>query len=350
MANTHNVFQDYNNKIRLSETKRNELLLVRDSLRTRIANGYNVFRLTLPNAHKIVFQTQGSFIMDTLIKPIHDDYDLDDGVYFIGNLSKSQRPEPSEFHRYIMIAIDKGYDDIEKIIDKATCVRVIYKEGFHVDIPIYYADNLENPDLANKKDGWILSNPIEFISWFENKIQSGFKKAYLLEAAMYDEYSRWITDTRKRDHQLRRIVRYLKSWGDLRREEMPCGLIMTILATNNYHIHERDDISLKETLINIQASLQRKFICERPTTPVGEDLLKDYENKDAFMNYLGQFINNSKKALEEQNQKTACLYWQKSLGDRFTCEGANNSVNINVGSSGLALGAASSKPWGKTIF
>ncbi|MGY8712124.1 hypothetical protein RAD16_40920, partial [Bradyrhizobium sp. 18BD] len=97
MANTHGLFQDYNKKIRLSEPKRDKLVLVRDNRRARITNGYNVFRLTLPNAHKIEFQTQGSFIMDTLIAPIHDDYDLDDGVYFIGSLSKDQRPEPAEF-------------------------------------------------------------------------------------------------------------------------------------------------------------------------------------------------------------------------------------------------------------
>lgn len=349
MANTHGLFQDYNKKIRLSEPKRDKLVLVRDNLRARITNGYNVFRLTLPNAHKIEFQTQGSFIMDTLIAPIHDDYDLDDGVYFIGSLSKDQRPEPAEFHKYIIMAIDKGYDDIEKIIDKATCVRVIYKEGFHVDIPIYYADNLEHPDLANKEDWWILSNPIEFIAWFEDKIQSGFKKGFLLEAALYDDYRRWITDSRKIDHQLRRIVRYLKGWGDLRREEMPCGLIMTILATNNYYQHERDDIALKETLINIQSALHRNFICERPTTPQGEDLLKSYKNKESFLKYLSQFIENAKKALEEPNQKTACTYWQKSLGDRFSCENAINNIIVNSSTAGIAAGATTSRPWGRMV-
>jgi hypothetical protein len=349
MANCHSLFQDYNGKIKLSDAKRVELIAVRDNLRARIINGYNLFSRSIAQYHKIEFQSQGSFVMDTIIAPIHDDYDLDDGVYFIGNLSKDQRPAPKIFHEYIIRAIDRGYDDIEKIVDKETCVRVIYKQGFHVDIPIYYADNLDHPDLANKASGWILSNPIEFIVWFEEQIQSGFKKAYLLEAAMYDEYRRWITDIRKRDHQLRKVVRYLKSWGDLRREEMPCGLIMTILATNNYHPHERDDISLKETLVNIQATLQAKFVCERPTTPKGEDLFKSYENKDAFMNYLGQFIENAKKALEEPNQKTACAHWQKSLGIRFSCENAINNINVNIGSAGLAAGAASSRPWGKTI-
>lgn len=349
MANCHNLLQDYNGKIKLSDEKRRELLAVRDDLRARIKNGYNLFSHSIANYHNIEFQSQGSFVMDTIIVPIHDDYDLDDGVYFLGNLSVNQRPVPAVFHEYIIRAIDRGYDDIEKIIDKDTCVRLLYKQGFHVDIPIYYADNLEHPDLANKAAGWVLSNPVEFIGWFEDKIQSGFKKGFLLEASLYDEYRRWITDIRKQDHQLRRIVRYFKSWGDLRREEMPCGLIMTILAANDYHPHERDDIALKETLVNIQATLHREFICRRPTTPEGEDLLKSYKNQHAFLKYLGYFIENAKKALEEPNQKTACSYWRKSLGDRFPCENATDTTSISIGSTGLVAGAASSRPWGTKI-
>lgn len=349
MANCHNLFQEYNGKIRLSDAKRQELLAVRDSLRSRVKDGYNLVSRSMVLYHEIDFQSQGSFVMDTIIAPIHDDYDLDDGVYFMGKLTKYQRPAPAVFHDYVIRAIDRGYNDIEKIIDKATCVRVIYKQGFHVDIPIYYADNFNHPDLANKEAGWILSNPVEFIAWFEDKIQSGFKKAYLLETAMFDEYRRWITDIRKQDHQLRRIVRYLKSWGDLRREEMPCGLIMTILATNNYYPHLRDDIALKETLVNIQSTLQRKFVCERPTTPQGEDLFESYKNKDAFMKYLDYFIENAKKALEEPNQKTACSHWQKSLGTRFSCENAFNTVSVNTATASLVAGAASSKPWGRVM-
>lgn len=349
MANCHNLFQDYNSKIRLSDTKRNELIIVRNNLRSRITDGYNVINDSIVRQHRLEFQSQGSFVMDTIIVPKHDDYDIDDGVYFIGYLSQSARPEPKLFHKYIILALDRGYNDIEKIVDKATCVRVIYKDRYHVDIPIYYADNLEHPDLANVEKGWILSNPIELIAWFEDKIQSGFKTAFLYESRLYDEYNKWTSDIRKNDHQLRRIVRYLKSWGDLRREEMPCGLIMTILAANHYSPHERDDVALKETLINIEASLRKDFVCKRPTTPVGEDLFKTYENKAAFMNYLCQFIENAKKALEEPNQKTACSFWQKSLGDRFSCVSASNTFNIGSSTAALAAGVGSQRPWGKAI-
>lgn len=346
MANCNSLFQTYNGIIRLSDGKRSQLIGVRNNLRKRMAEGYLIVSKEFIHKHNLDFQSQGSFVMDTIITPVHGDYDLDDGVYFFGKLKEAERPSPQDFHNWVYKSIDRGHDDIEKIVDKATCVRIYYKEGFHVDIPIYYADNFDHPDLADKVKGWILSNPIEFIAWFEEKINSGFQKAFLYESRMLPEYERWTNDIRKQDHQLRRIVRYLKAWGDLRREEMPCGLIMTILAANNYYPHDRDDISLKETLVKIQASLLKNFECKRPTTPIGEDLLKIYENKEKFMSYLETFIQNAKKGLEEANHKKACEHWQKSLGNRFPCHLAKEeSTSSNAATAGLASGASTSRPW-----
>lgn len=349
MANCNNLFYEYNKVIRLSDPKRVELLRARESLRQRMREGYGIVSRQFSHQHLVDFQSQGSFVMDTIITPMHDDYDLDDGVYFLGKLKAHERPEPKEFHSWVIRAIDRGFDDIEKITDKDTCVRVEYKDKFHIDLPIYYADNFEAPELADKGKGWILSHPVEFIVWFEDKIKSGFQKAFLLEARMYPQYEKWLTDIRKADHQLRRIVRYLKSWGDLRREEMPCGLIMTILAANHYYPHDRDDISLKETIINIHAELTKPdgFKCERPTIPKGEDLFQAYKNKDAFLKYLKYFIDNAKKGLEEPNEKTACEYWQNSLGNRFPCQLAKNEINVNSGTAGLVAGGAGHKPYAR---
>ena len=347
MANCNLLFTEYNRVIRLSDSKRQELLFVRNDLRSRLQTGYLITSKKFGIEHQMIHQSQGSFVMDTIIVPLRDDYDIDDGVYFIGNLDKKTRPSPAKFHDWVRDALDRGHDDIEKIIDKTTCIRVLYKSGFHVDIPIYYADNTDAPDLADKNNGWILSHPIEFIEWFENKIASGFQKKFITETRMFNEFEKWTSDIRKRDHQLRKIVRYMKAWGDLRREEMPCGLVMTILAANNYSPHERDDISLKETLVNIHAALRRDFKCERPTTPEGEDLLRNYKNKDAFMKYLGYFIDNAKKGLEEPNQKLACKHWQSSLGDRFPCHLAKNETTVSAAATSLGAGVSTQKPWAR---
>ena len=286
--------------------------------------------------HSIEFQSQGSFVMDTIIKPHNDDFDLDDGVYFQGKLTEEQRANTRIFHQLIIRAIDKG-NEIEEIVDKSTCVRVKYFNenkhnnlAFHIDLPIYYAENLETPKLAHTEEGWIESSPVEFIAWFEEKAKSGFEKAFLLEALKYAEpYNKWLGDIRKYDCQLRRIVRYLKSWADLKKAEMPCGIIMSILAANNFVENARDDMALKDTLINIKKNLEtNSFKCCRPTPKTGEDLFQKttQQQKQYFKSALESFIEFAELAIGDPDEKGACLKWQRNLGDRFPCHLAKEGI------------------------
>ena len=144
MANLNTIFQEFNKRIRLPEDKRVELITVRDNLRRRIIIGFRVASQKFTLNHEIDFRSQGSFVMDTIIRPERDDYDIDDGFYIIGVLSQTDRPTPAQFHAWVCEAIGGDQDDIEEVTDKTTCVRVQYKDGFHVDIPIYYAGNFES--------------------------------------------------------------------------------------------------------------------------------------------------------------------------------------------------------------
>jgi hypothetical protein len=346
MANCNLFFSDFNQTIRLTNERRNILRERRSDLRTRIRGGYDVVRTSEELDHELEFHSQGSFVMDTIINPCRkdDSYDLDDGVYFIGALSRQNRPQPETFHRWIYRSIEAGKstNEFEKIIDKNTCIRVLYKGNnsdfnYHIDIPIYYNVIANEPDLADKKEWWHISNPIEFIIWFENLTNSGFKREYILEQKnYYEDYSRWLENLIKKDHQLRRIVRYLKSWGDFKKEDMPPGVVMTILAGYNYVPNERDDISLKETLgaMNIFLS-QNGFKCPRPTSPVGEDLFKEYSanRKEYFKNALNSFVESATKAIQNPNQKESCMEWKKHLGNRFPCMSARDERDYSALSS-----------------
>jgi len=132
------------------------------------------------------------------------------------------------FSTVICCSFQSLYTDnpyVGKVVDKETCVRALYKEGFnyifenkssklvrgfHVDLPIYYSTTKRTPDLAHLKRSWITSDPIEFIEWFEKKVKSGFKAEYIYETKLFAEYNAWKESVRKQDAQLRRIIRYLK--------------------------------------------------------------------------------------------------------------------------------------------
>lgn len=330
MANCNNLFEHFNSTIRLTDEKRTLLRTVRNELRKRMqerSTGYyqlveSAGQRKVIEQHRLEHKSQGSYVMDTIITPKDDDFDLDDGAYFIGSLSKEARPEAKLFHKWVAYAV--GEDEKYGVVkDKDTCVRVEYKqEKFHIDLPIYYTEHYECPELAHKNEKWPQSNPIEFIEWFENKIDSGFQKGFIYEEQLYSKYQQWQEDIRKNDVQLRRLVRYLKAWGDHLRGEMPPGIVMTILAAENYKAHERDDMALRDTLQEIKAYLERNgFKCPRPTTPIDEDLFADYgeERKKYFKNELNKFIDSANQAISSRNQREACLKWQKHLGSRFSC-------------------------------
>lgn len=329
MANCNELFQHYNRAIKLTDDKRSILISVRDSLRIRMQNNF----LRIPEDQRIkvelIFQSQGSFVTDTIIKPINDDFDLDDGVYFKDGLPDGKRPTPQVFHKWVIQAVDKD-NEYEKITDKTTCVRVKYKQGFHIDIPIYYADKYESPDLADTKKGWILSNPIEFIAWFEEKAKSDFQKAFFYDALNYAApYQKWQTDIRKQDSQLRRLVRYMKAWADLKQNEMPCGIIMTILVANNFSVNDRDDVAFRSTLVNIRNYfLSNGIICLRPTSPIGEDLFASTSDADKqkFMSAMNTLIASANIAINTSNQKEAAEEWEKHLGNRFPSQLAKDNT------------------------
>ena len=226
MADCHDLFQGFNNRVRLTDAKRENLKEARDVLRSKISSHFSQNR----PAYNPQFQGQGSYVMDTIVNPINGDYDLDDGIYFFGSLSKETRPSPVTFHNWIIEAIGTHTD---KVIDKNTCVRVVYSTGFHIDLPIYYA-SYYNPELANKRNGWILSNTISVHNSFESKTNSGFKQEYLFEISRKEDLRKWSEDVRKNDVQLRRLVRYVKGWCDYKNGCIPSGIIMTILTTENY--------------------------------------------------------------------------------------------------------------------
>lgn len=290
MANCHKLFLEFNTAIALDSNRKETLRKSRDAVREKIRRYFRDKK----NGLSPKFHEQGSFMMNTIIEPLDKEFDIDDGIYF--EVEEEPEASVSTFHRWVYEAVDEHTK--QKPIDKQTCVRLIYAGEYHLDLPIYYIVEKQPPYLAHKRRGWVQSDPREFIEWFHQK-----------------------ADT---DGQLKRIVCYLKAWSDYRKGKLPSGLIFSILAANNIVFDERDDVAFYETLCNIQNCLKQNFVCERPTTPAGENLLEDCSetNKTYFLDQLESFIQSAKKALDDKSsQKVACKAWQNHFGEnRFPFE------------------------------
>lgn len=304
MANCHKLFIEFNNTIMLNDTKKEKLKKSRKLLRNDIKS---YMKENKPDEIMPKFSAQGSYMMHTIVNPIigengNGEYDLDDGIYFIGK--ESDKKNVATYHQWIYDAVK---DRTKEQIDKNTCVRVIYADGHHIDLPIYFRADKNIPELAHKGDGWIKSDPKEFYEWFNKKA--------------------------KDNGQLRKIVRYFKAWCDKKNHDnssvkMPSGMIMTILATEEFSFNDRDDIAFRDTMQSIYDRLNSLFSCYRPTTPSDEDLLAGFSKtrKENFLNNLSSFLTSANQAIENPNQKNACLKWQKHFGDRFSCSNAKDEI------------------------
>lgn len=293
MANCTKLFKDYNDNLTISATKKNRLKESKRILRERIRK---YFKDNHPD-YVPEFYIQGSYKMKTTIVTKDDDCDLDDGVYFKREVGVAG----TTLQKWVKEAFtDATSSDPQH---RKKCVRVIYASDYHIDFPVYYfQDDWEHPRLAVKDEDLQESDPKEVVDWFVGaKDSSG---------------------------QLVRIVKFLKGWGDFKRNKMPSGLAMCILAEKNIKYNDRDDVAMKETLEAIKESLNNSFECIVSGTPY-DDLFSEYDDarKNNFLSNLDAFIKDAIKAVEEEpNQLRASKLWRKHFGDKFPL-GADEDVD-----------------------
>jgi hypothetical protein len=281
MANCNNLFIKYNDELQINKSKKNRLRDAKDILRKRITKYF------ADNHPEYVpcFFIQGSYKMRTMIKTKDDECDLDDGVYFLREPDVSATTVQKWVYQAVEGHTQGGQEHRKK------CIRVIYGGDYHIDLPVYYKTAKdEHPHLAVKNEGWELSDPKEFLEWFKDV----------------------------KNEQMVRVSRYLKGWGDHKRNNMPSGLIMMVLTEKCLQADDREDIAIYETLKSIDTTLSAYWSCRMPTTPK-DDLLSKYDDtfKRNFFSTLRNFIADAKDALEADCQEKASKLWQKHLGIRF---------------------------------
>lgn len=294
MNELSNLFSDFNQKIVLTKTYKKQIRKGRDALRDKIKNYYVENNLIAPK-----HSSQGSFHMHTAIMPEEDeDFDLDNGVYLQDySVDQNEWPPAIEVHRRMLEAV-KGHT--KDISDKNTCIRVNYKDNYHIDLPIYIiGEDQEGGDVAylsHKQDGWIISDPKAFSSWFTKKVR---------------EY--------EHDGALRRVVRYLKAWTKFNLINLK-GITITILASECFFSDQDDPLILLGTVTNIIDRLEVKFTCYKPVRPKNEDLLSNYsfDEQQTLLKDLRNLKNNINDAIyESPNELEASKILRKLFGSRF---------------------------------
>jgi len=255
MHELNDYFKNLDDRIRLIESRRKLITKAERTIKSRL-----LVYLKKSTRSSVRFCRQGSWALDTLIVSKKGYCDLDFGVRLYPSPDLSTKTMQSHIKKALI-----GLEDVSSITCKNKCVRVYYDGSFHIDITIYGLEGFaESPSLATKED-WEFSDPSGLKKWFEDKAG-------------------------KKQGQLRKIVKYLKLWADLKAKKMPAGLCFTVLATENYVPASSDFLSLKYTTRNILDALEDEFICEMPVEP-NDDLFENWTNthRDYFLNSLASF-------------------------------------------------------------
>lgn len=200
MANIQKQLEDFHEEIKLGRLKENaELRDKRDKITKKVKNGLEKYfednDMDIPS---IEFIDQGSYAIDTGVKPKDGNYDIDEGVIISLN-KEDYEDNPTKFKEIVRDIMLTHTSTPPKI--KKPCVTITYSENeepkYHVDLPIYLKSSEDenlylswgNETSKTNKD-WIFSDPEGLNNHIKNSFSGDDKK------------------------QFKRIVRYLKKWKD----------------------------------------------------------------------------------------------------------------------------------------
>ena len=241
-------------KLQLSKEKFEELNKNYKTLSSYIANNH-----TLAGDETYSIYQQGSFAIDTAIKPLKgDEFDVDVVVEF--DIKKGE-VGPIEFYNQLYKTFKEGkYGDI--VEEYRNNIRINYINNYHFDImpaiPLAYnSQSLNVPD--RKKSNWVIRSPKLYRNWFLEQANKITEHNNGIKVIIKD--NQFIVErdiaplTKPKDYELKpvlnRVVQLIKRARDIyfyhEEDNIPQSIVLTTLAARFY----QGEQSVVEALLNI---------------------------------------------------------------------------------------------------
>lgn len=257
------------------------------------------------------FVLQGSYAMHTTVQHPDNDYDIDDGAVFLKeDLKGAQGADKSPLDARKMVCEALKADPLKNFSQEPevrnNCVRVFYKSGYHVDIPVYRVNdpNSESKIYELASTTWKQSTPEGVTDWFKQQVKN-------------QRHS----DEGEKSSQFRRMVRLLKKFSGRKGWNMPSGFALTVLASEKYSYHLRDDEAFYYLLTGIRDRLKtwNGLVVYHPVLTT-ETITKTTE--DAKMRELQTRVDKAIEDLSvlfdsECTKKAALKAWKSVFGDSY---------------------------------
>lgn len=306
MANIQKQFEKFHDAIRIDYDTSAPLREKRDIILEKIRKYLREHKL--PGIDEL---HQGSYAMKTGVKPIADlEYDIDVGLRFGINETDYTA---QEVRGWIREAVK---DHTEEVYSKGPCDRVVYVDGYHVDLVSYavWEDifHQEQFRLAHQKSGWRPADPPRLLAHVDAAL-----KPYV-----------GTEDSVSNTNQFRRCVRYLRRATDIaipkESDSKPTGLgfvllaIRTLQPTKTWEGKPDDRKALENMLRSVLSVFPGRIVIRKPV-PEGEDMfarLSD-QDMDALKGRFKALLSDLEKAGQLIDPADACKLLTKHFGDDF---------------------------------
>lgn len=290
VSNCHEVFQTFNLYLNIPSSKRQLLIQSRQAIENKLKEYFK----SKGTGEVPKTWIQGSYKLGTIIRTKNDTCDVDMGLYFFIKPSI----EPATLLQNVNRALNDHTTGARSI--KRKCVRVNYSNNFHIDIPIYYRDQIKNKQwLATKEYGWEESDPKLFWDWFKHKTAG--------------------------KPQLIRVIRYAKAWLNnysvKTGRKAPSGLALTIWYIKNFVPHQRDDASFFYSSLKLLEQLSGHvgvWDCRMPVRPQDDLIIRTDEfQRRNFKEGLKQMLGAATGAVTADSKDEAAQIWKAIFGKWF---------------------------------
>lgn len=314
MANLNSEFATFDEQIKLDWDDAGVLRERRDVILERLRS-----KLDGPSFDPC---NQGSYDLRTGVHPIHGDYDIDVALRF--NASLADYPDPVALKERVLAALT-GFGSSVRV--RRSCVTVFYQRAgeplYHVDLAVYARDPQSQLHLAVGKVGdgsalksWLLSDPQALGDYIDRRFE-GEDKA-----------------------QLRRVLRYLKRWKDVRfpgeGDAAPKGIGLTAAALNWFQVsryqdpvdrrvHYDDSAAALALVQSMRARTTPRLVACLPVAPYSDPFTR---MNDRQMEILRDELTHLETALEsardERDPLRASEILRPSFGEDFPSAGSKS--------------------------
>ncbi|CAN7770362.1 hypothetical protein LJR034_007610 [Caballeronia sp. LjRoot34] len=241
----------FKSQVALTEKTKSDMRNRRHSCEERLERGLE--RNKKPKVDRFV--KQGSYAMHTMVQSNSITSDIDNGVVFHEDKLVGDRGGKfSAYDAKCMVRDALNYDNAFERAPEVlkNCVRVFYKDGFIIDMPVYREIG-EGDDAKYELAAaeWKHSDPEAVTEWFRNNVA---------------QKSPDTVDGR----QMRRMVRLLKSWSKSRASwSLPSGFVLSILTNEVYPYGgypDREGHALYQTVQQMHNRLRWNLTVSRPVS------------------------------------------------------------------------------------